>query len=152
MRIGRLWPLAVISTSAQQLARNLGAPPEKNLTRSHNIRAAVRRLIHLVDDYLADDRLAEPAAAPHKAPCDLHIDVTNPATAIPPSEQNHLFERYWRGASTQRGTGAGLGLYLVRRIAEKLGASVALVSAGGDQPVCLQLDLPIEDRSQKKSI
>lgn len=206
-------PLAVISTSAQQLARNLGAPPEKTLARSHNIRAAVQRLLHLVDDYLADDRLAEPAAAPHNAPCDLHalladlcadfppgrincqygdgtrhlvtdaellrialrnllanadrhappgatvqvrawrsgqrlhIDVANPAAAIPPEEQAHLFERYWRGADTQRGTGAGLGLYLVRRIAEKLGGSVALVSAGGDQPVCLRVKLSAENCS-----
>ena len=65
-------PLAVITTSAQQLARNLAAPPEKTLARSHNIRAAAQRLLALVDDCLADDRMAEPQLAPQRARCDLH--------------------------------------------------------------------------------
>ena len=69
-------PLAIINTSAQQLARNLGAPPEKTLARSHNIRAAVQRLLNLVDDCLADDRMAEPDIATHQAPCDLHALIS----------------------------------------------------------------------------
>ena len=202
-------PLAVITTSAQQLARNLQAPPEKTLARSHHIRAAAQRLLALVDDCLADDRMAEPDAPSHLAPCDLHaliaelcqdfspariacahgkgtrhiatdapllrialrnllanadrhapegarvridierhgarlrISVSNPAPAIPSGEQTHLFERHWRGSNARHSPGAGLGLYLVRRIADKLGGSVALVSAGGDAPVCLRLELPV---------
>ncbi len=199
-------PLAVIDTSAQQLARNLNAPPEKTLARSHNIRSATQRLLTLVDDCLADDRMAEPLAEPQLAPCDLHalidelhqdfapgriacahgegtrhvatdaallrialrnllanadrhapegaqvrigtrrdgarlrIDVENPGPAIPPEEQARLFERYFRGQAAQGQPGSGLGLYLVRRIAEKLGGSAALASAG--EPVRLRLELP----------
>ena len=202
-------PLAVIATSAQQLARNLAAPPGKTLARSHNIRAAAQRLLALVDDCLADDRMAEPHTAPQRAPCDLHalveelrqdfapgriasahgpgtqhiatdaallrialrnllanadrhapegaavhvatrqggtrlvIDVANPAPAIPPAEQARLFERYWRGSAAQHRPGSGLGLYLVRRIAEKLDGSVALVTAGGAEPVRFRLELPL---------
>ena len=202
-------PLAVISTSAQQLARHLDAPPGKTLARSQHIRAAAQRLLALVDDCLADDRMAEPHAAAHLAVCDLHdlidalrqdfapgriacahgagtrhiatdaamlrialrnllanadrhapegaavqietrlagarlhIDVANPAPAIPPEEQARLFERYFRGRSAQGQPGSGLGLYLVRRIADKLGGSVALISAGGAEPVRLRLELPV---------
>lgn len=201
-------PLAVIATSAQQLGRNLDAPPDKTLARSRNIRTAAQRLLALVDDCLADDRMAEPHTTPQRAPCDLHalidelrqdfapgritctqgegtrhlatdaallrialrnllanadrhapegstvrvetrldearlrIAVSHPAAAIPPEEQPHLFARYWRGSGAQHRPGAGLGLYLVRRIAEKLGGSVALASAGGDAPVSFQLELP----------
>ena len=56
----------------------------------------------------------------------LRISVSNPAPAIPPDEQTHLFERHWRGSNARHSPGAGLGLYLVRRIADKLGGSVAL--------------------------
>ncbi|MFT3814843.1 MAG: sensor histidine kinase [Acidovorax sp.] len=202
-------PLAVIGTSAQQLARNLDAPPDKTLARSHNIRAAAQRLLALVDDCLADDRMAEPLAPPQRAACDLHalldglrqdfapgrivcahgegtrhittdpallrialrnllanadrhapggaavqvgtrregerlrIAVSHPAAAIPPEEQARLFERYWRGSSAQHRPGAGLGLYLVRRIAGKLGGGVALESAGGPQPVCFALEIAL---------
>lgn len=202
-------PLAVITTSAQQLARNLHAPPDKTLARSQHIRAAAERLLALVDDCLADDRLAEPHQPPQpQAPCDLHaligglgqdfapgriasehapgtrllttdaallrialrnllanadhhapegarvqvttrregarlrIAVTHPAAAIPPEERPRLFERGWRGQGARHRPGAGLGLYLVQRIAERLGGSVALVSAGGDAPVCFQMELP----------
>jgi signal transduction histidine kinase len=203
-------PLAVITTSAQQLARNLAAPPAKTLERSHNIRAAAQRLLALVDDCLADDRMGEPDAAPQHAPCDLHaligelcqdfpsgriacahdegtrhvttdaallrialrnllanadrhapedavvqvqaqhdgerlrIEVSNPADAIAPEEQSRLFERYWRGRGAQHQPGAGLGLYLVRRIAEKLGGQIELVAAGGDTPVRLRFELPLQ--------
>ncbi len=208
-------PLAVITTSAQQLGRNLDAPPDKTLARSRNIRTAAQRLLALVDDCLADDRMAEPHTTPQRAPCDLHalidelrqdfapgriacthgqgtrqlatdaallrialrnllanadrhapegstvrvetrldearlrIAVSHPAAAIPPEEQPHLFARYWRGSGAQHRPGAGLGLYLVRRIAEKLGGSVALASAGGDAPVCFELELPAPPKIQK---
>lgn len=202
-------PLAIISTSAQQLARNLQAPPTKTLARSQNIHAAALRLLGLVDDCLADDRMAEPLQAPQQRPCDLHalidglcedfapgriacdhapgtrqfatdaallrialrnllanadrhapegacvrvttwqeagrlhLAVAHPAAPIPPEEQAQLFQRYWRGQGARLHPGAGLGLYLVRRIAEKLGGTVALTSAGGDAPVCFAMALPL---------
>src|SRR5258707_11593159 len=54
-----LFRSAIILTSAQQLARNLAAPPDKTLARSRNIREAAQRLLALVDDCLADDRMAD---------------------------------------------------------------------------------------------
>lgn len=203
-------PLAIILTSAQQLARNLAAPPDKTLARSRNIREAAQRLLALVDDCLADDRMADPQphTEPRMEPCDLHalvgelykdfapgrivctlgegtrqlttdagllrialrnllanadrhtpegqavrlemttqgacleIEVSNPSEPIAKEDQDQLFERYYRGRNARHRPGAGLGLYLVRRIAERLGGGVALVTAGGEQPVCLRLVLP----------
>ena len=202
-------PLAIITTSAQQLARNLDAPPEKHLARSRHIREAAQRLLALVDGYLSDDRLQESQVEPQLEPCDLRalveelregfapgrvacvfgegadrlvtdtgllkialrnllanadrhapagqavqlramraganlgIEVSNGAPRIALADQERLFEKYYRGQNARQQPGAGLGLYLVRRIAEKLGGSVVLVAAGGERPVCLRLVLPI---------
>lgn len=201
-------PLAIITTSAQQLARNLAAPVEKSLARCGNIRDAAMRLLALVDEYLTHDRMGEPRAEPRLTECDLralladldrefpagriqcaygpgrhvllcdagmlrialrnllanadrhcpegeavhvvlredadlqHIDVANSGDPIPADEQERLFQKYYRGPNALRHPGAGLGLYLVRTIAERLGGSVCLKTAGGAEPVCFCLSLP----------
>lgn len=204
-------PLAIIDSSAQQLARNASAPPQKMLARAHNIRNATKRMRALVDDCLADDRMAEPDLVElHRAPCDLHalirdltqdfrpgridcrfgdgtrhiatdaallrialrnllanadrhapanssvqlhverdgdlvtIDIANAADPIPSEDQRQLFERYYRGRSARHSPGVGLGLYLVRCIADKLGGSVTLTSTGGAMPVCFRIALPMD--------
>lgn len=201
-------PLAIITTSAQQLSRNLAAPLEKSLARCGNIRGAALRLLTLVDEYLTDDRMREPQADLRPAQCDvlalladlvrefppgrvqietgpgghilicdagllrialrnllanadrhcapggqvqvilreegerLQIEVANPGNLIAPAEQDRLFQKYYRGQNALRHPGAGLGLYLVRSIAERLGGSVVLKAAGGDEPVSFCLNLP----------
>ncbi|MEI2417379.1 sensor histidine kinase [Orrella sp. JC864] len=201
-------PLAIIGTSAQQLARNLDAPAEKSRTRCRNIRDASLRLLALVDEYLTDDRIREPRADLHDSQCDLramleelaqgfgpgrvlctfqppaaslrsdagllhialrnllanadrhappdgrvevsvrgeghavHIDVTNAGARIPVQERERLFQKYYRGQNAMLRPGAGLGLYLVRQIAARLGGSVELACAGGDEPVTFRLTLP----------
>ena len=50
-------PLAIISTSVQQLAANLNAPQDKVQERASNIRQAVRRMERLLNDYLSVERL-----------------------------------------------------------------------------------------------
>ncbi|MFU1981430.1 7TM diverse intracellular signaling domain-containing protein [Bordetella hinzii] len=199
-------PLAIITTSAQQLARNLGAPAEKSLARCGNIRDAAMRLLALVDEYLTDDRMREPRAELRLSLCDprallaelagefapgrvlleggaparvcdagllrialrnllanadrhcpaeavirvrlaeggggLHIDIAHPGKPIAEADQGRLFQKYYRGQNAQARPGAGLGLYLVRSIAERLGGAVALVSAGGEAPICFRLSLP----------
>jgi signal transduction histidine kinase len=72
----------------------------------------------------------------------LRIAVANPGSLIPPAEQERLFQKYYRGQNALRHPGAGLGLYLVRSIAERLGGTVLLKSAGGEEPVCFCLTLP----------
>ncbi|MXV09798.1 histidine kinase [Xanthomonas sp. LMG 8992] len=201
-------PLAVIMTSAQQLARKLDAPPERNRARCGNIRDAAQRLLALVDEYLADDRMGEAASELRLQPCalralldelcldfppqrvvcecltdddrlltdtgllrvalrnlianadrhcpedmairvcvrgsgeGLRLEVANPGERIAPAEQQRLFQKYYRGENAQHAPGAGLGLYLVRRIAERLGGSVELATQVPGESVCFVLWLP----------
>ncbi|MNT13401.1 Alginate biosynthesis sensor protein KinB [compost metagenome] len=72
----------------------------------------------------------------------LRIAVSNPGSGIPAAEQERLFQKYYRGQNALRHPGAGLGLYLVSSIAQRLGGSVALEASGGDEPVRFCLSLP----------
>lgn len=63
-------PLAIINTTAQQIARNLEAAREKTLARCANLRAAAQRMVALVDEYLTTDRMDTPQAAFQPRDCD----------------------------------------------------------------------------------
>jgi signal transduction histidine kinase len=73
----------------------------------------------------------------------VHITVTNPClTPIPVVERDRLFLKYYRGRQAQHSPGAGLGLYLVRRIA-RLHDGEAVLEQGGDGGVIVfRLSLP----------
>ncbi|MDM0005654.1 sensor histidine kinase [Variovorax sp. J22G73] len=217
-------PLAIISTTAQQIARNLDAAREKTLARCMNLRGAVQRMSALVEEYLTADRmdaghahfqprhcerdelmeLFEDLAAdwpdgrialrthalPARLMCDpgllrvalrnllvnadrhtpeggvigldvvadfaghvsgdaskdvggtLRIGVHNPGDAIPADEVTRVFEKYFRGRKAAQSPGAGLGLYLVHRIAQLHGGDVRLDSAGEDGRVRFSVALP----------
>lgn len=70
------------------------------------------------------------------------IDICNVSSQIPAHERERLFRKYFRGQNAKHAAGAGLGLYLVKRISEMLGGDVTLLSAGGEQGVCFRLRLP----------
>lgn len=201
-------PLAVIMTSAQQLARKLEAPPERNRVRCGNIRNAAQRLLALVDEYLADDRMGEASPQlrlqhcalrtlldelcrdfpPQRVVCDyqtdddslltdagllrvalrnlianadrhcpqgesigirvrgrgegLRVEIANPGERIGAADRERLFQKYYRGENASNTPGAGLGLYLVRRIAERLGGWVGLAGDASGTSVCFVLLLP----------
>lgn len=202
-------PLAIISTSAQQLARNLAAPVEKSVARCRNIRDAAQRLLALVDEYLTDDRMREAPATLRLVNCDLRallqdlaqefasgrivwnvrvqaehlfsdpsllrialrnllanadrhapaeavvqvraevaegfllMEVANPGVPILEEDRIRLFQKYHRGQNALGRPGAGLGLYLVRNIAERLGGDVELVSLKEEVVTCFRLRLPL---------
>lgn len=201
-------PLAIINTTAQQIARNLDAAREKTLARCANLRSAAQRMTALVDEYLTADRMEtspfqprtcqheellelledlvadwpdgrlrlQLGALPDQLCCDpgllrvavrnllanadrhtpagqaielragtnargsLHIAVSNPGVPVPPDEVPRLFEKYFRGRLAVQSPGAGLGLYMVRQIAELHGGLAQLESA--DAPVRFGLCLP----------
>ncbi|NBF03221.1 histidine kinase [Pseudomonas sp. Fl5BN2] len=200
-------PLAIINTLAQQLARHLDAPAEKNLRRCQNIREAGTRLLVLVDDYLTHDHMADAQPTTRFVACDLaallkglltdwspgriafdyrlaagnywcdagllHVAVRNllananrhapaqsslrlvvweeegricltvshPGPLIPEDERVRLFNKYYRGAQAQTSVGAGLGLYMVQRIAELHAGEIALIGYGGEADICFRLSL-----------
>ncbi|MGJ7609596.1 MULTISPECIES: sensor histidine kinase [unclassified Variovorax] len=206
-------PLAIISTTAQQIARNLDAAREKTLARCMNLRAAVQRMAALVDEYLTADRMEAGHAHFQPRPCEreelmelfedlaadwpdgrialqarelplhlvcdlgllrvalrnllanadrhtpagraieldivrapldvLRIGVNNPGEAIPSDEVARVFEKYFRGRQAAQAPGAGLGLYLVHRIARMHGGHAHLDSAGHDGFVRFSVALPL---------
>jgi signal transduction histidine kinase len=58
------------------------------------------------------------------------LEVADTGTGIPESEQTRIFERFYQvdGSSTRKHGGTGLGLALVKEIAEKHGGSVTVKS------------------------
>ncbi|MDN2712504.1 sensor histidine kinase [Janthinobacterium sp. SUN118] len=202
-------PLAIINTTAQQIARNPGAVWDKTLQRCQNLREASGRMAALVDEYLSADRMETSAATfrpqhcdprvlletvlaewpagrveasmrdlPARLQCDpgllrvalrnllsnadrhapqaqairfdaampadggIQFTVSNDGDALPVDEIPRLFQKYFRGRIAQHKPGAGLGLYLVRRIAELHGGQVTLERTGSDGIVSFSMRLP----------
>ncbi|MGK5037875.1 7TM diverse intracellular signaling domain-containing protein [Janthinobacterium sp. LB3P118] len=202
-------PLAIINTTAQQIARNPEASWDKTLQRCQNLREASGRMAALVDEYLSADRMETSAATfrpqwcepwaliasllaewpagrveaslrglPERLQCDpgllrvalrnllsnadrhapqaqairfdaamragggIDFTISNDGDALPADEIPRLFQKYFRGRIAQHKPGAGLGLYLVRRIAELHGGQVTLERTGSDGIVSFSLYLP----------
>ena len=72
------------------------------------------------------------------------IRVSNDGSSIPPDEQQHIFERFYRGADARRTTsGSGLGLYVARKIALAHGGRLDLEpSRTAEDGVSFSLKLP----------
>lgn len=73
------------------------------------------------------------------------IEVEDEGIGIPKSEYADIFKRFYRGKreAVEREEGAGVGLYLVRKILEEQGGSVRALNAPGGGSV-LQMMLPKE--------
>lgn len=61
----------------------------------------------------------------------LALCVSDRGDGIPPEEQPHIFEPFFRGRNAQHAAGVGLGLAIARRAIEALGGTISLDSATG---------------------
>jgi two-component system, OmpR family, sensor histidine kinase SenX3 len=73
------------------------------------------------------------------------IQVKDDGIGIPKTELKHVFKRFYRvpGSVTIRVKGTGLGLFIVRSVAEKHGGKVTADSAGAGQGSVFRLRLPL---------
>jgi signal transduction histidine kinase len=72
------------------------------------------------------------------------LRVRNEGSSIEPEEQNRIFERFYRGSGVRNlVSGAGLGLYVARKIAAAHGGSLELdkTAVPGTVVFCLKLPL-----------
>ena len=76
---------------------------------------------------------AAPAASDRRAGVRLAIRVTDTGSGITPDQLERLFERFVQvdGSDTRRHGGSGLGLYIVRELAQRMGGGVSARSVPG---------------------
>ena len=61
----------------------------------------------------------------------IDIAIRNSGPAIPEREQARLFERFYRGSEARQVPGTGMGLAIVKQIAEAHGGTLSVSSAAG---------------------
>ena len=71
------------------------------------------------------------------------VRVADQGGGIAPEEQPRIFEKFYRAAEAQRVSGAGLGLYLARELAQRHGGDVRLVRSSSQDGTCFALTLPL---------
>jgi two-component system sensor kinase FixL len=62
----------------------------------------------------------------------IDIAVKDQGIGIPPEEQEHLFERFFRATNTTGISGTGLGLSIVKRYLDLMGGQICLSSNSGE--------------------
>ncbi|MGV0023382.1 CHASE2 domain-containing protein [Phormidesmis priestleyi] len=84
------------------------------------------------------------------APPNVELMVCNSGTEIPEHELSRIFERFYRvpQADPWKQGGTGLGLALVKKLVERLGASIEVESGSGSTTFTVQLPLRRYDDSQ----
>lgn len=58
----------------------------------------------------------------------VRISVVDGGPGLAPNETEHVFDKYWRAASSTLREGTGLGLYVARRIVEEHGGTIGVDS------------------------
>lgn len=59
------------------------------------------------------------------------VAVTDSGPGIPPEQQDEIFERYWQSDASE---GSGIGLAIVKQVAEAHGGTVSVTSPLGERP------------------
>ncbi len=72
----------------------------------------------------------------------LELSVSDSGPGIPPEEAALVFERFYRGANQSGVVGSGLGLSIVRRIAEIQGAEIRLDKASSGNGLRVRVAFP----------
>jgi two-component system sensor histidine kinase KdpD len=92
------------------------------------VRLALRQLIDNAAKY---SPAGSPIAVSASVDGRVEIAVRNSGPAIPESEQPRVFDRFYRGMQARLVPGAGLGLAIVRQIADAHGGAVRVDSTAG---------------------
>ena len=72
------------------------------------------------------------------------LTVTDSGPGVPEAERSRVLERFYRGAMEGQSSGCGLGLSIVKRIAELHGASLMLDASESGCGLCVTVALPMK--------
>lgn len=106
---------------------------------SDNLRVLLNNLIDNAIRYAGAHARVDVTVRPD-TPC-VVLEVSDNGPGIPESDQARAWERFYRG-SGHAGTGSGLGLSIVRRVAEQHHATVALESGPQGRGLTVRVRFP----------
>jgi len=110
------------------------------------IRRAISNLVSNAVRLAPEDSTIHLAARRHGECVD--VTVADEGPGIDPAQHEAIFQRFWRGQDV--GAGSGLGLSIVRRIAERHGGTATVQSAPGTgSTFTLRLPRPIAVRGDR---
>jgi len=72
----------------------------------------------------------------------LRYDIADDGPGIPPEEQHHLFEKFWRAKTSGAVEGSGLGLFITKRLVEGMNGIISFESVPGERTI-FSVRLPI---------
>lgn len=90
--------------------------------------------------------------AAERTPDGLQISVTDSGPGIPPEDLERATERFYRGEAARHTSGFGLGLTLVRAVAQLHGGVLLLANAAPGLRATLAIPVPAEARGRPGSI
>ncbi len=133
----------------KRIALGLRLPPKAHELRIWADPDKVQQiLLNLVGNAVKFTEQGEITITPRADPADrtIIIAVQDTGVGIAPEAQGKLFQPFVQvdGSTTRRHGGAGLGLSISRRLAEMMGGSIALYSAGLNQGSTFTLTLPMK--------
>jgi len=121
----RDWPRTVFQAELE---------PCVTFGNAERIRSAIRNLL----DNAA--KFSPPGAPVNVRLADSELTVRDRGPGIAPADLPHVFDRFYRASSARGIPGSGLGLSIVRQVAESHGGTIRAESvAGGGTVMCLRL-------------
>lgn len=134
--VGAPLEAAVCAFRAQAASRDIRVEVDADQTRGLHVAdaAAVR---HILENLLSNAlKFTQPGGrvtvrALHD-PGQLRLEVEDTGPGISEAELGRVFERFFRGAASRGSSGSGLGLHIVRQLADLCGGRVTVASRPGE--------------------
>ena len=98
-------------------------------TTIHGVRSRISRAVtNLLDNA---GKWSPPGGTVEVAVAEGEVSVRDHGPGVAPEDAPHVFDRFWRASNARHLPGSGLGLSIVKDVAEKHGGSVTLEPAPG---------------------
>lgn len=147
-----------VMTAAAPQAQRCDITLEKHIDESTPIMYSDAQMLYKIASNLVSNALTHAGDGCHVdirmrgEGDDLVLEVADDGIGIPEADQAEVFECYAQGKSERMASnpkGSGLGLYLVRAFARRLGGEVQLVSEeGGGCSFTVRIPARLEDRDE----